>query len=221
MKDTYIIIIVVVAVAILGFVFASKKGGAPVVVEDNTQMEVEASSLQDGTYTVDTSKSYITWRGEFVTGNGHDGKVMLKDGSATVANADVVSGNFAIDLNTIVDNDNTEKLITHLKGADFFDVATYPTANFELKSFELSNQSSSANRYIVSGNLTLKDKTMPVSFIADIANSGENTMVITGNFAINRADWEMKYNSTSFFSGLGDKAIRDAVEIGLNIVVSK
>ncbi len=71
-------------------------------------------------------------------------------------------------------------------------------------------------RFVIGGDLTIKGITKPVSFISTITTL-ENEVFAKGSFAINRADWDVKFGSTSFFKDLGDKAIRDAVEIRLDL----
>lgn len=159
----------------------------------------------------------INWEGEFVTGMSEKGTVGLKSGEFTVENGLITSGEFVIDMNQIDSTPTKEKLVTHLKSDDFFGVATYPTATFTLKSMApTSEEGAKEGRYVVAGNLTVRGITKPISFTATFRTEG-NTLTADASFAINRADWEIKYNSATFFQNLGDKIIRDAVVIGLDL----
>lgn len=56
-------------------------------------------------------------------------------------------------------NSNDPKRDGHLKGADFFDVETYPTIAFKSTRVEKLSE----EEYRVYGNLTIKDVTKPVT----------------------------------------------------------
>ena len=61
---------------------------------------------------------------------------------------------------------------THLKSADFFDVAKFPTATFKSTSVEQIGD----RQLSVTGDLTLKDVTKPVTLTVDVVGLGEHPM---------------------------------------------
>ncbi len=69
-------------------------------------------------------------------------------------------------------------LDAHLKESDFFDAAKYPTATF--KSTRV--QAAGPNRLTVTGDLTIKDKTHPVTLDVTLNGAGKHGM--TGQEAI-------------------------------------
>ena len=69
-------------------------------------------------------------------------------------------------------NTDHEKRDNHLKSADFFDVAKYPTITFKSTSFKKAKE---ANTYIVKGNLTMRGVTKPVTLTA-VAKTGIHPM---------------------------------------------
>lgn len=88
------------------------------------------SKISDTTYNADTAKSTIHWTGKYVSdGHEHTGTVSVKKGSLVYKEDQFVSGNFIIDMNSIVDNDlegdKKALLESHLKGENFFNVAQY------------------------------------------------------------------------------------------------
>ncbi len=220
MKNSYLIAGAIVLVAIMAFVFASRKTDAP--TEVSTENQAVVGAMTDGNYSLNTETSSLKWTGEFVTGvKKHEGTIKIKSGSVMVEAGLITSGSFELDMTSIVDVDNIEGLITHLKSDDFFSVATYPIAKFEIKSFAPVNaETAVSGRYVVGGNLTVKGITKPISFLATISTV-DTEINSSSSFAINRADWNVKYGSTSFFEGLGDKAIRDAVQIDLNLSATR
>ena len=156
-----------------------------------------------------TGKSYaiqpestIGFVGSQVTGS-HEGGFNKFTGKINVANASVAVAEVKIDMDsTWTDN---EKLTTHLKSPDFFDVAKYPTATFttiDIKSSDLQKT--------VTGNLDLHGVTKSITFPADIQVAG-NAVMVKAEFAINRKDFNINY------AGKADDLIRDNVILKLDI----
>ncbi len=219
MKNSYIVVGLIVVIVALFFLFNSKKTEAP--VEDLSSDKV-VSAISTGEYKLNTESSKIGWRGEFITGMSEEGIVKLSSGSVLVEEGVIKSGEFVIDMNTIESIPLKERLVAHLKNDDFFSVDKYPTAKFVLRSFAPSSEDGAkVGRYVVSGNLTVRGIEKPISFMATVVPTEDGNIKATGSFAINRADWEVKYNSSSFFTNLGDKMIRDAVEITLDLEAQK
>ena len=71
---------------------------------------------------------------------------------------------FSLDVDSI--DTNQEMRDGHLKGEEFFDAAKYPTIKFESTSFVKDGDS-----YKVTGNLTMKDVTKPVTLEAEYGGS--------------------------------------------------
>lgn len=222
MKNTYIIAGVIVVIGIAAFAF-SRETKAPVeenvLNQENAMTEgVAISSIDKGTYELNKEESVVTWYGEKVVGGGHSGTIKISSGNFVLAENGAASGEFTIDMNTIESDENIDNLEKHLRSDDFFAVTTHPTGKFVLKNVVPSSEAGAVEgRYIFSGDLTLKGITKPVSFTATLTSDEAGNVYAKGSFAINRADWEVKFGSASFFSDLGDKVIRDAVNIGLDL----
>lgn len=152
-----------------------------------------------------TSASKIGFIGSKVTGS-HDGGFERFAGQLTLANGAVEGGqvNVTIDMTSLwSDND---RLTGHLKGTDFFDVQTIPTATFESTSIEKS-----ADGYTVTGNLNLHGVEKSISFSAQVTLDGDKVTVVS-EFSINRFDFDIKY------PGKSDDLIRKEVVIKLDLV---
>lgn len=98
---------------------------------------------------------------------------------------------FSADVNTI--NTSNEQRDTHLKSADFFDGASFPELKFSSTSFNASEGK-------VTGDLTIKDVTKPVTL--DVEYSGTNTDPwgnLKAGFSIegkiNRTDFGLTWNA--------------------------
>ncbi len=123
----------------------------------NTENKVETTEKQtaavaEGTsYAVD-STSTITWTGSKPTGK-HTGTFKIKEGSLNVKDGALTGGIFLIDINSLNNEDlagdaeSKGKLEGHLKSPDFFDVAKYPTAKFEITGVEANTDSTKKRFY--------------------------------------------------------------------------
>jgi len=152
-------------------------------------------------------KSKVVWKGYKVTGS-HEGTIALQSGFLTFEDEKLVGGEFIIDMTTIQNTDlegkNKGKLEGHLKSDDFFGVATFPTATLAFKEVK----STGKNSYAVTGDLTIKGKTNPVTFVISIYGSKA-----TASVKIDRTKFDVRYGSTSFFDNLKDKAIYDEFDL--------
>lgn len=162
---------------------------------------------------VNAAKSTVQWTGKKVTGE-HTGTISIKDGSLTVEKGKLTGGKIVIDMKSIVDKDLTDpawnaKLIGHLKSDDFFGVDTYPTSELVITSV-----AGSPENYTVTGNLTIKGITNPVTFNASASPDGKN---YKGIITIDRAKYNIKFRSKSFFENLGDNLIYDDFTLDFNI----
>lgn len=171
-----------------------------------------ATAAEESTLKLDVAASHLTWLGKKVGGQ-HNGKVALKEGSATFNGNQIVSATpIIIDMTTITNEDITDaaykaKLIGHLKAADFFDVAKYPTAKFETTSVE-------GNTLV--GKLTIKDKTEEVKIPVTVVNEN-GTAKVSGKVTIDRTKFGVMYSSKKLTDTLKDKIINDDVEIGFEL----
>lgn len=156
---------------------------------------------------IKTDKSSVTWKGYKVTGS-HYGTVDIESGFLTFDNGKLTGGEFVVDMTTIVTNDlegeYKGKLEGHLKSDDFFGVEKHPTAKMTFTKVK----STGKNSYQVTGDLTIKDITAPVTF--DLSVYGNKA---TANVKIDRTVYDIRYGSTSFFDDLQDKAIYDEFDL--------
>lgn len=161
---------------------------------------------------INTSKSKISWVGEKVTGK-HEGTINVKDGVLTFKGDKLTGGNITVDMNSIQCTDlkageGKEKLEGHLKDNDFFGTDKYPTAKIVFKSVKAK----SAGVYTVTGDLTIKKTTKPVTFDLTV---GKNSATTT--LKVDRTKYDIVYGSKSFFDSIGDKAIYDEFTLNVNL----
>lgn len=172
------------------------------------------------TYKVDAAKSTITWVGKKVTGQ-HEGTIKVASGELATDGKNIKSGSFVIDMqsidNTDLEGEMKDKLLGHLKSDDFFGVEKNPTANFTITKVVPAG----AGKVNVTGNLTIKGKTAPISFPATVSISGNTLTANATSVKVDRTKYGIKYGSKSFFDSIGDKAINDEFELAINLVSSK
>lgn len=165
------------------------------------------TTIEDGKKVVKTETSSVTWKGYKVTGS-HVGTIALKQGSLEFKEGALIGGEFIMDMasieNTDLEGEYKGKFEGHLKSDDFFGVATYPTAKLVFNKVK----STGKNSYEVTGDLTIKDKTNPVTF--EISVYGNKA---TASLKIDRTLYGVKYGSASFFDDLKDKAIYDEFDL--------
>lgn len=160
--------------------------------------------------TVDVSKSTVTWKGYKVTGE-HEGTINIKSGVLMFDGKTLTGGKFEIDMTSInttdLEGDYKNKLDGHLKSADFFGVENHPTAKLEI-----TKAVAKGNTYTVTGDLTIKNITNPITF--EMTVNGNNA---TAALKVDRAKYDVKYGSGSFFDNLGDKTIYDEFDLNVNL----
>lgn len=179
---------------------------------EDKQEDIQEFKVQgDEVYSVETQASRVGWHGEKIVGNQHDGQVKIESGEIGVSDGQIVSAEFVIDMSSIAEDKGNEMVVNHLKSADFFDVATYPTAVLKISRVEGGS---------VVGLLTIKGIEKEVSFPATVEISGDEFRA-SASFEIDRTVWDVRYGSDKFFDNLGDAIIRDNISFEVEIVANK
>lgn len=216
MKNIIIGIVVIVLVIFAGYKMFGSKKTAPADTVATTTPVTSTDTVGKDMYAVDLSTSTIVWKGSYVTGaKSETGTIALKSGTGKFENGMITSGTFVIDMVSIKDKNGSEKLETHLKSDDFFNVEQFPEAKFELASLV---PTATKDTYTASGKLTIRDTTKDFSFPVVLTVENQSSIRAVGKITFNRADFNVKYGSSSFFKGLGDKVIADKVDLTLNLI---
>lgn len=144
-----------------------------------------------------------TQRGTF---NKVTGKITL-DTAGKKGSADIT-----IDMTGIVAGE--PKLVDHLKAADFFEVEKYPTATFKSSNFKWEGDKLAS----ISGDLTLKGVTKPVTLTVTSFNCGPHPMNkkpmcgADATTTLKRSDFNVKY---------AIPAVADDVKLSIPIEATK
>ncbi|TAH20732.1 MAG: YceI family protein [Cytophagales bacterium] len=175
-------------------------------------------------YKVDVAASKVGWLAKKVTGQ-HNGYVALKEGKLEVKKGKIVSGEFVVDMESITCEDAKDagmnaKLVGHLKSDDFFATAKNPTAKFVIKKAESIGKKGDGEAHKITGDLTIKGITNPVTFEATTTEKGKKITAV-GKLVFDRLLWKIEYRSGKIFESIGDKMIYDDVELDLNLTFTK
>ena len=170
--------------------------------------------VKDVTYTVDPERSTIDWTAKKV-GGGHTGTIKITSGNLIHNGKSLTKGMFLINMSSIT-SDNA-KLTTHLKSDDFFSTEKNPNSKFEI----LKVTPVGADRVNISGNLTIKGISQPISFPATVKTQKNIVVAVANNIRVDRTKYDIKFRSKTFFLEIGDKAIDDEFELNINLVAKK
>jgi polyisoprenoid-binding protein YceI len=174
-------------------------------------------NIPNGSYPVNISKSQVNWTGEKVTGE-HSGTIGVKSGVFQLQEGDLKGGSFVIDMGSIsvndLDGEYRKKLEGHLKSDDFFGVKKFPIARFNITNVAPGGDE---GKYRIAGAMTIKNITKQIEFDALLENKG-GSLNATASIIIDRADFDVRYGSGSFFENMGDKMIYDDFILKVNLI---
>ena len=137
----------------------------------------------------------------------------VKLDAANWSNSTVAITIDAASINTRVDmRDN------HLKSADFFDVAKFPTITFKSTGIEKKGDG-----YLVHGDLTIRGVTKPVTLETEVSGPhknpwGKSVVGLSASTTVNRKDFGVNFNAPLETGGL---LISEKVKIEIEIEVTE
>jgi polyisoprenoid-binding protein YceI len=151
---------------------------------------------------LDKNHSSVRFSVSHMTVSEAEGSFKIWDGSVENSKPDFSDAKvaFTIDVNSInTENENRDK---HLKSDDFFNAEKFPAMKFE----STSMQSLGNNKYKMSGNLTIRDVTKPVTFDVTYGGATTGTRGTKAGFkatgTINRFDYGLKWDKATEAGGL-------------------
>jgi polyisoprenoid-binding protein YceI len=214
---------IVLASLVAAFMFTAATANAG--SNGNTTATEVATPAKARIYSVDLEKSDVKWHAKKVTGE-HFGNINLNSGQMEIQGNKVVGGTFAFDMNSITvtdikDAEYNQKLVGHLKSDDFFGVEKNPTATFKITSVKpIAKATAGQPNTTVTGDLTIKGITKPVSFPATVTVK-DGVANAKADVTVDRSKFDIRYGSKSFFDNLGDKAIYDEFVVTLDVTATQ
>lgn len=172
--------------------------------------------METTNFNVNGAQSEINWIGRKVTG-AHNGTIAIKSGELVLSNNKLTGGKFTIDTTSIIILDVTDEgtnaqFAGHLASDDFFSSEKHPEAFFTITAVEAIDNSN----YNITGDLTIKDITNEVSFVAKV-DLNDNKLIASGKIVIDRTKYDMKFRSGNFFQNLGDTLIYNDFDLDIDI----
>lgn len=173
---------------------------------------------QNSKWAVDKSHSNVKFTVTHMTVSEVDGSFKVFEGAMEHTKSDFSDAkvNFTIDVNSInTDNTNRDE---HLKGDDFFSSAQYP----QIKFVGTSMKPLGGNKYQLSGNMTVKDVTKPVTWeltYGGVVNTQRGRKAgFKAKTTINRFDYNLKWSRAVEAGGL---VVGENVDIVVNIELNE
>src|ERR1700733_2671983 len=114
-------------------------------------------------------------------------------GSGTVSAAGDVTGTITVAAGSV--DTKMKKRDEHLRSADFFDAANYPDITFVAE-----QATPSGGGVTVTGALTVRDRTRPVSFPARASGLDGAQGELDGEIQVNRSDFGLTWNQLGMSS---------------------
>ena len=172
----------------------------------DTGAAVDVAGVTGRELPVDTSASALGWHAYKVT-RSHDGGFHSYDGTVTRTDSAVTGVRLNIQAPSIWSD--TERLTTHLKSADFFDVMQFPAASFEAS--RIVTRDTAGATHLVTGNLMMHGVTQGVTFPATIRTYPDSVRA-KAEFVIDRTRWGIIYK------GAADDLISNDVTIKFDVL---
>lgn len=166
------------------------------------------AATKSETTQITPENSKVEFVGSKVTGH-HDGGFKKFSGTIDLVNGKVEESKVSVEIETDSIFSNDDKLTTHLKSPDFFDVQKFPKASFTSTKIVVDS-AKGADAYTVTGDLDLHGQKKSVTFPATIKISADG-VTVNADFSINRKDFGINY------PGMANDLIRDDVAIKLDL----
>ncbi|MCH5689357.1 YceI family protein [Niabella sp. W65] len=151
----------------------------------------------------------------------HTGSINIASGFLELTNGLITGGEIKMDMTSIAITDiedikTNSDFLAHLQNDDFFSVDKFQTARLEIT----GSQPTDNNTLTISGNLTIKDITHPVSFDVKVEIFTDQLYSL-GEVVIDRTMYNIRYGSGKFIDNLGDKLIYDDFDLQFKLVAQK
>ncbi len=147
-----------------------------------------------GTWTLDPSRSQVRLKSRSMWGMAPvKGVFRQVTGQGTVSAAGQVSGTITVAAASI--DTKVAKRDTHLRSADFFDSENHPSIVFGVNGITPAGEG-----VTVTGTLTVRDRTRPLSFAAQVSSFDGDEVSLDADVPVNRADFGLTWNQLGMAS---------------------
>jgi polyisoprenoid-binding protein YceI len=141
-----------------------------------------------GTWTLNPAQSTAALRSKSMWGlTSVKGIFRELEGSGTVSAAGEITGGISLPTGSL-DTKNSKR-DAHLRSADFFLSEKYPVITFSVGTIVPASEG-----VTVSGTLTVRDTSRPLSFPATVALTGDNEVVLDATVQVDRSEFGLTWN---------------------------
>jgi polyisoprenoid-binding protein YceI len=169
-----------------------------------------APSTLTGNYTIDPTHSRIGFVARHAMVTKVRGSFNEFEGSGHLDTEDPTTSHLQLTIQAAsIDTRNADR-DGHLRSNDFFDMDTYPEITFTSTAIEQVDP----ENYRVTGDLTIKDVTKPVTIDFEYTGSavdpyGNQRVGFEGTTTVNRKDWGVSWNAALEAGGVlvGEKVV--------------
>jgi polyisoprenoid-binding protein YceI len=165
------------------------------IIDNNLTRTYNGNSIPEaGTYELDPSHTAVEFVARHLMISKVRGKFTDVRGTVTIAERPEDSHvEVSIAVASINSGDTTRD--EHLRSADFFDAASYPTIGFRSTGVEHAGDET----WKVTGDLTVRDVTRPVTLDVEFEGGtatpfGDSCLGFTASTEVNREDWGLTWN---------------------------
>ena len=168
---------------------------------------------------LDPAHTKIQFTAKYLVISDVEGQFKKFDGTVSSQKTDWtdLSLSVNVDVNSITtDNDMRDN---HLKSDDFFNAEKYPSMTFVSKSMNRL----AANKYVLTGDLTIRDKTktvsIPVVYSGTVKDPWGNTKAgFKATGSINRKEFGLSYKNAA---ATGEAVVSDNIDFTIDAVLIK
>jgi polyisoprenoid-binding protein YceI len=158
--------------------------------------------------------SVLQWRGERISGEGHQGTVDVASGNIRVRDQRIEGGQIWLDMTSMKETgeereeETSSVVMGYLHSQRFFDTEKFPKALLTIKG---------ESQGMLLADLKIKDNTRAVMIPFNKSISGD-TLRAGGSFAIDRTKWGLTYRSAGQTKDLGSLVIKDSIFFRTKVV---
>lgn len=173
--------------------------------DDPAAPSADPTQVRAGDYRLDPDHAKITWSVSHLGFSTYYGQITDVAGTAILDPKDPARSRLAVTIGIASVTGANPRLDAHLKAPAFFDAARFPTATFAATRIEPTSPTTAR----VTGDLTLRGVTRPVSFDATFNQAGIHpvdrayTVGFDGRTVLKRSD----FGIDAFLPALGDDVV--------------
>lgn len=171
-----------------------------------------------GTYVLDPAHTQLGFVARHAMVTKVRGSFNDVTGTATIDGSNPAASTLNVSVDTASVDTRNEGRDGHLKSADFFDVENFPVITFVGSGFDVDGETVN-----VTGDLTIKGKTHPVTIPLEFQGQvkdpwGNDRIGFEGSVVVNRKDWDLTWNAALETGGV---LVSDKVTLELEVSAIK